>query len=183
MSAPDLPPGKIIVLNGPSSSGKSTLARALQAELDEPFLRFSFDLFIEGRAFPAGRKFPWAEMRPAVFRGLHRCLPALASAGNNVLFDHIIETRAGLLELADLLAGLDVFLVGLHCSLAELERREAQRGDRHPGEARRDLETVQRITPYDLEVNSEEAPEENAHMVFRAWRERRRPSALEKVRG
>ena len=29
--------GKIILINGASSSGKSTLSRALQAKLDEPF--------------------------------------------------------------------------------------------------------------------------------------------------
>jgi tRNA A37 threonylcarbamoyladenosine biosynthesis protein TsaE len=30
-------PGRIILLNGASSSGKSTLARGLQAALEEPF--------------------------------------------------------------------------------------------------------------------------------------------------
>jgi chloramphenicol 3-O-phosphotransferase len=35
--------GKIIMLNGASSPGKSTLCEALQKELTEPFLRFSLD--------------------------------------------------------------------------------------------------------------------------------------------
>jgi chloramphenicol 3-O phosphotransferase len=34
-------PGRIILLNGASSSGKSTLAKALQAALNEPFLHVS----------------------------------------------------------------------------------------------------------------------------------------------
>jgi chloramphenicol 3-O-phosphotransferase len=40
-------PGKIIIINGPSSSGKTTLALALQKQLDLPFIRFSFDLFLD----------------------------------------------------------------------------------------------------------------------------------------
>jgi len=42
-------PGKIIIINGLSSSGKTTLALALQKQLDMPFILFSFDLFLETR--------------------------------------------------------------------------------------------------------------------------------------
>lgn len=178
-------PGKIIILNGPSSSGKTTLALALQKEIDIPFIRFSFDLFLEHRAFPSegikNGRFSWEAMRPSVFQGIHRCLPALATAGNNIIFDHIIETRAWLHELMAHLAGLDVFLVGLHCSLEELERREVQRGDRRKGEARQDLLTVHSVTTYDLELDSENPLDENVRFLIRAWKERRRPSALDRM--
>ncbi len=178
-------PGKIIIINGPSSSGKTTLALAVQQEIDLPFIRFSFDLFLDHQALPLAQmrsgKFAWQDMRPAVFRGLHHSLAALALSGNNVIFDHIIETRAWLAELLALLSGLDVFFVGVHCSLAELERREMARGDRHPGEARRDLETVHGITTYDLEINSERPLDENVSLLLRAWQQRQRPSALERM--
>jgi chloramphenicol 3-O phosphotransferase len=178
-------PGKVIVINGPSSSGKTTLALALQKELDLPFIRFSFDLFLDHKAFPLEQikngKFSWDQMRPSVFRGLHRCLPALATAGNNLIFDHIIETKAWLYELVSLISELDVFFVGLHCSLPELERREHQRGDRRPGEARQDFETVHSIPTYDLEINSEGLLEKNVRSVILAWKERKRPSALDKM--
>jgi chloramphenicol 3-O phosphotransferase len=184
-NAPIVTPGKLIIINGPSSSGKTTLARALQKQLDIPFIRFSFDLFIDHKAFPSEQikagKFSWAQMRPAVFRGLHQCLPALATSGNNVIFDHIIETKAWLYELASLISGLDVFLVGVHCSLPELERREIQRGDRRRGEARQDFETVYRIPTYDLVIDSEQPLEENVMLLIRAWKERKRPSALDGI--
>lgn len=177
--------GKIILLNGPSSAGKTTLALALQKQFDTPFIRFSFDLFLDHNAFPMEQvrngTFSWESMRPSVFRGIHQCLPALATAGNNILFDHIIETKAWLHNLISLVAGLDVFFVGVHCSLPELERREMQRGDRRTGEARQDYETVYSITSYDLEVDSETALEENAALLIRAWKERKRPSALDKM--
>jgi chloramphenicol 3-O phosphotransferase len=178
-------PGNIIIINGPSSSGKTTLALALQKQFDIPFIRFSFDLFLDHKAFPMEQirngTFSWDLMRPSVFTGIHQCLPALATAGNHIIFDHIIETKAWLYNLISLISELDVFFVGLHCSLPELERRERQRGDRRTGEARQDLQTVHSITSYDLELNSENALDENATLLIQAWKERKRPSALDRM--
>ncbi|MGD8405777.1 MAG: AAA family ATPase [Anaerolineales bacterium] len=178
-------PGKIIIINGPSSSGKTTLALALQKQLDVPFIRFSFDLFMEHKAFPAEQikdgTFSWDAMRPSVFRGLHQCLPALATAGNNVIFDHIIETREWLHQLISLISKLDVFFVGLHCSLPELERREIRRGDRNRGDAYRDLQSVHRVTSYDLELDSENSLDDNVALLIRTWRVRKRPSTLDQM--
>jgi len=180
-----VPPGKIIIINGPSSSGKTTLALALQKQLDLPFIRFSFDLFLDHKAFPSEQiksgKFSWDLMRPSVFRGIQQCLPALATAGNNILFDHIIETKAWLYDLISQVSELDVFFVGLHCSLPELERREIQRGNRREGEARQDFQTVHSITSYDLELNSEQPLDGNVALLIRAWKEWKRPSALDKM--
>jgi len=177
--------GKIIIINGPSSSGKSTLALALQREFDIPLLRFSFDVFLENHVLPMDQidkgAFSWSSMRSSVFAGIHRCLPALATAGNNLIFDHIIETQGWMDELIELLKGLDVYFVGLHCTLEELERREMKRGDRRIGEARADLETVHSFGTYDLELNSENSVEENTKVLIAAWKKRQRPSAFEKM--
>src|ERR1041385_6428344 len=178
-------PGKIIIINGPSSSGKTTLALAAQKQFDIPFLRFSFDLFLDNKVLPLDQMrngtFSWDLMRPSVFKGIDQCLPALATAGNNIIFDHIIETKGFLQELIQLISDLGVFFVGLHCSLSELERREMQRGNRNIGEARTDLETVHQITSYDLELNSENAVGDNAKLLIEAWQKRRRPSALDRM--
>lgn len=177
--------GKIILINGPSSAGKSTLALALQKQFDLPFIRFSFDLFLDHQSLPMDQirrgVFTWEQLRPSVFQGLHQCLPALASAGNNIIFDHIIETKEWLHDLISLLSGYDVYFVGVHCSLEELERREIQRGNRRTGEARQDFETVHRIPTYDVEINSENPLEENVNFLIKAWMERKRPSALDKM--
>ncbi len=75
-------PGKIILINGASSAGKSTLARSLQQQLPEPVLHWSFDHLRASDALPMARirsgELDWARMRPAVFDGFHRCLPAVA---------------------------------------------------------------------------------------------------------
>lgn len=177
--------GKIILINGPSSSGKTTLAFAVQKQIELPFLRFSFDLFLDNKSLPTeqirGGAFSWETMKPSVICGVQQCVPALAMAGNNILFDHIIESQALLNHFLQSVSTLDVFFVGLHCSLQELERREVQRGNRRSGEARADFENLQNIASYDLELNSEDGVEHNARILIDAWKQRKRPGALEKM--
>ena len=177
--------GKIIFLNGASSSGKSTLARGLQAGLDEPFWHFSIDHLSAARVLPWDRiksgEFPWGGLREAFFDGFHRCLPALAQAGNNLIVEHIIETRAWMDRLIGLLSTVDVFFVGIHCPLPELERRELARGDRRKGEAKADYEITHTFGPYDFEVSSTEGNAKNVAAVIAAWKSRRRPSAFERM--
>src|SRR5512139_3373885 len=90
-------PGNIILLNGASSSGKSSLARVLQTLLAEPFWHVSIDQLIAANILPQQRilsgEFKWPELRPQFFEGFHRCLPALAHAGNNLIVEHIVETE------------------------------------------------------------------------------------------
>ena len=178
-------PGKIILINGASSAGKSTLARSLQQTLGEPFLHWSFDHLRESHALPMARirngELDWAAMRPAVFDGFHRTLSAFAKAGNNLIVDHIIEQEQWLADLARLLARFDVFFVGVHCPLPELERREQQRSNRRPGEARRDFECVHRFAEYDLEIDATQPNESNVARVMTAWRARSRPTAFERI--
>jgi chloramphenicol 3-O phosphotransferase len=178
-------PGKVILINGASSAGKSTLARSLQQQLPEAFLHWSFDHLRESNALPMARirngELDWARMRPAVFDGFHHCLPALAEAGNNLIVDHIIEQERWLADLVRLLAPFDVFFVGVHCPLPELERRERQRGNRRFGEARRDLHTVHRFAEYDFDIDGTQPTEGNVARLITAWQARRRPSGFERM--
>ena len=177
--------GKIILINGASSSGKSTLARALWGKLEEPFLYYSFDHLRAAGMLPMDRirnkQIDWSTMRPAFFEGYHRSLVAFASAGNNLLVEHIVETEAWMNRLLDLLAPFDVFFIGVHCPLPELERREAERGDRRLGEARADYAVVHDHKQYDLELSSTEPVDRLADLVLSAWRNRRPPSAFEQM--
>jgi chloramphenicol 3-O phosphotransferase len=178
-------PGKIILFNGASSAGKSTLARSLQQKLHEPFLHWSFDHLRESNALPMARiqngELDWAVMRPAVFDGFHRSLPAFAKAGNNLIVDHIIEQKQWMDDLVQLLVPFDVFFVGVHCPLPELERRERQRADRRIGEARRDFHAVHRFTEYDLDIDAAQPTEGNVVKLITAWQSRRRPAAFERM--
>jgi chloramphenicol 3-O phosphotransferase len=176
------PPGKIILLNGASSSGKSSLARAVQARIDEPFWHISIDHLRDSGVLPTARirsgEFQWASMRDAFFEGFEQSLSAYVRCGNNLIVEHIIESRAWLLRLVRMLAQKDVFFVGLHCDLAELERREIARGDRRIGDARRDYHQIHGYCRYDAELDSAAPPEANADRLIAAWRARTGPSAF-----
>lgn len=169
---------RIILLHGASSAGKSTLSRAVQRALDEPFLHFSSDILAVGlpeRRDPDGPFLWWGNVRPRFFDGFHRCIATLAAAGNDLIVDHVIEFPEWRAELRALLEPFDVFLVGVHCSLEELDRRERLRGDRRIGEGREHVEVdrIHELGPYDFELDTtSRAPADAAAEVVRRWRER-----------
>lgn len=156
--------GTIIVLNGTSSSGKTSLVRALQELLDEPFLDAGLDRFlwmlpsrylrpplwdeVLGRATEAG---------PAghqLVSGMHHTIASLSRAGCNVIADHVLVEPRWLQECAALLSDLPAYLVGVHCPLAILEERERQRKDRTLGQARAQFGRVHAHGLYDVEVDT-----------------------------
>ncbi|RSM55831.1 chloramphenicol phosphotransferase [Actinoplanes sp. ATCC 53533] len=183
--------GRIILLNGASSSGKSTLAKSLRTALEEPFLHVSSDQFVATGMLPPrrddGGPFDWwHQVRPRFFAGFHRCLPAFAVTGNDLIVEHVIEFRSWRAELAVLLAGLDVFLVGVHCAPDELDRRERIRGDRRIGEGRAHVELngIHTFGPYDFEIDTTAGVDARATAsVLSAWRRRAAsPGALAHLR-
>lgn len=156
--------GKIILLNGTSSSGKRAIVTQLQAVLDEPYLSLSIDNFLhnlperymsdEGKDILVYDQQVLSELFPRLISGIHECIPMLASKGINLIVDHVIQRRDWLEELVELLEGYEVRIVGVRCSLDELERREksSQRAD---GLARTQFDVVHDIVgDYVLEVDT-----------------------------
>lgn len=76
--------GRIILLNGTSSSGKTTFARALRSALDPQFHYYASDqLADEGfRPLIEPTRFLWRE---AFFDGFHRSIASFANAGLDLL--------------------------------------------------------------------------------------------------
>ncbi len=175
--------GKIILLNGASSAGKSSIAREIQHQIEQPFWHVSSDQLIEAKMLPPrdfeGGRFAWESMRENFFGGFHNCLPALARAGNNLVVDHVIEFETWLNDLNLLLADIDCFFVGVHCDIDELERREIARNDRTIGEARDHFEVVHTFCNYDYEVDSTTVtPAINAGYIIKAWKKRNKDYIL-----
>ena len=148
-------------------------------------MHLSFDHLRDSNALPMERirsgELDWLAMCPLVFDGFHLSVRAFANAGNNLIVDHIIENGQWLADLVRLLASFDVFCVGVHCPLPELERRERQRCDRRIGEARTDIRSVHRFMEYDLEIDSTEPNEQNVEAVISAWESRDRSAALDRM--
>lgn len=176
--------GNIILLNGASSAGKTTLCKYIRDIVPAPFIHFSLDfIMFDADVLPKKRNVPelgitWKQMRPNIFEGFYRCLPALLSAGNNLLVDVIIENENQKERLLDLLTGYDIFFVGVHCSLKVLQDREMTRGDRRIGDAEQDFKTVHSFLNYDLEINSEESAEINSRRIVEAWLMRNKKSPV-----
>lgn len=173
---------QVIFLHGASSSGKSTIARALQERIEKPFWHISIDHLRDSGVLPSKRfrngDFRWSEHRTRFFEGFHRSLGAYADAGNDLILEHILDTPGWLEMLKERLAGHDVFFVGVHCPLDLLVAREAERGDRPLGSARQDFERIHIGMRYDLEVQSTDGTEANVETILSAWRRPERASSF-----
>ncbi|MFF0343548.1 chloramphenicol phosphotransferase CPT family protein [Kribbella sp. NPDC004875] len=148
-------PGRVILLNGTSSSGKSSIAKELLDTLDGAWFHLAIDQFhrIRGR-----REWTEEEFLPVFQRtvlGFHRAVAGMASAGNDVVVDHIMGERWRLADCLTVFDGLPVYFVGINCSLPELERRERERGNRTIGRAALQFPLVHQHGVYDVEVDSE----------------------------
>ena len=171
---------QIIFLHGASSSGKSTIARALQARIEKPFWHISIDHLRDSGVLPLERfrtgEFDWSKSREAFFDGFHASLAAYADAGNDLILEHILDGEGWGDTLRSLLAPHDIFFVAVHCPLPLLLARETERGDRPAGSARRDFETIHVGRKYDLELNSEDGLDANVDAILAAWRSGKRSS-------
>lgn len=152
----------VILLNGASSAGKTTIARSVQQVMDAPYLHVPVDLFAamapgpEKLGEPGSRE--WQATFNRLLSGFHHSLGALAAAGSNLVVDHVlvqgVEPENWLSECLDVLAPYTVYFVGVHCPLKELQRRERARGDRGVGLAEFQVGRVHRHGVYDLEVDT-----------------------------
>ena len=161
---------QVILLNGPSSSGKSTLAKALQAMIaDTRSLRYeviSIDDFL-----PMTPTEPIYEDDVFAISGA-LCEKALAAleAGRGVILDHVITSGRVFDQLQAALSAYSVRLVRITCPLPVLRERESVRGDRCPGSAEASAAYLYPSGGYDLTVDTGEAsPSENALRTFRAF--------------
>ncbi|MDH6117389.1 chloramphenicol phosphotransferase CPT [Kitasatospora sp. GAS204B] len=160
---------RMIILNGGSSSGKSGLARCLQAVLPDPWLTFGCDTFVEGlpaalRTSDAGIEFApdGAVAVGEVFRELEAAwiagVAAMARAGARVIVDEVFLGGAQSQQRWErALDGLEVLWVGVRCEAAVAAGRELARGDRVGGMAATQAELVHRGVRYDLEVDTAHA--------------------------
>jgi chloramphenicol 3-O phosphotransferase len=152
--------GTIIFLNGTSSAGKTSIARAFQQLVDVPYMHLAVDLFLHTIPMKYWESSSLGAINPtfaAFVSGFHHSIAAFVGAGNNLIVDHVLQEPLWWAECAQLLAPLRAVLVQVFCPLDELERREAARGDRVSGLARFQFHRVYRDTLYDLAVDTSHA--------------------------
>lgn len=156
----------MIILNGGSSSGKSGIARGLQAVLADSWLAFGIDSFIDAlpprmRASDEGIVLA-ADGGVSVgadFRALEAAwmggIAAMARAGARIIIDDVfLGGAASQQRWRRALAETAVLWVGVRCDGAVAARREIARGDRVRGMAAAQVHVVHEGVSYDLEVDT-----------------------------
>jgi chloramphenicol 3-O phosphotransferase len=117
-----------------------------------------------------------------VLAGMRRAIAAFVRAGNNVIVDDLLFKTEYLADYAEALRGIDTWLVGVRCSLDEVNLRESQRSGRFPGTATSHFHQVHaHAAHYDLDVDtSHTSPRACAERIIE--RLKQPPMALQELR-
>lgn len=146
----------IILLNGTSSSGKSTVGKLLQECLRDPeWLLLSIDDTLGNlpdHAFETKVKFSKNLLH--IIPGFHRSIAAFAMEDVPVIVDHVFQEDGWFQDFIEATKGISVLLVGLKCPIDVIEAREKSRGDRETGLGRMQFPKVHQGIKYDLEIDT-----------------------------
>jgi len=186
-------PGDLIILNGPSSAGKSSLVKEMQRLWPRPLYTAGVDTIISGwpgvfyldhdESDPMrdseslrvvaglGPAPSWVPKLSGTFLAISRhALKSWANMsqdGIDVVIDHCIIDPTEREQAQSLLVG--AFWVGVTCDFEELIHRETVRGDRYVGFASGTSAVVHQGMNYDMVIDTTSTPpEELAHKIFDA---------------
>jgi chloramphenicol 3-O phosphotransferase len=176
--------GRLVLLNGPTSAGKTTLSHAVAARLTTPWLVLPVDLFHQIRTRPDADLTPreWNDVFRRTRAAYHRALAGAVASGCDVIGDHVLSEPWRLDDLLRLTPGLDVLLVHVTCSDAEIRRREKARGDRDPGSAMIQRRQVFQHGDCDLEVDTTYGPDEPTAALLELIRKPPTDRAFDRLR-
>lgn len=185
----------IIFLNGCTSAGKSSLTKALQKSLSGLWLTTGIDHAItmappqlhhhrDGFFFDQDEagdvRLNFGPSGQALLAAHRRSSVALAQGSTNLILDEVLAVP----DMRELwlaaLQGCEVWFVGVHCALEELERRERARGDRRIGQAHGQFGKVHQNMIYDIEVDTcSTSTVEAVEFILAAMSEKSAPNALD----
>lgn len=176
-------PGKVVVLNGTSSAGKTSTALAFQqarSAAGECWIAIGIDDFmaklpkrwIEVGAWAGSfagdgvrldvdgehASFHIGELGRRLILGYRRSVAEIARAGMNVIVDDVALEEYEWTDWSTALEGLPVIWVAVHCDVEVAVRRESERGDRAIGLVRGQVDAVHRFPVYDLELDTTSTP-------------------------
>ena len=155
---------KVILLNGPSSSGKSTLAKSLQklikGKKNEEYGIISIDDFLKMSADDTIYENDVFE----VSSDLCDDAVGMLDTYQGVIIDHVITSERIYNQLIDRLRNYGVYLIHVDCPISELKRREKERKDRCTGSAGASYEYLFPKDGYDLTVDTYQSSAEECSL-------------------
>ncbi|TCL75928.1 chloramphenicol phosphotransferase [Rhizobium sp. BK251] len=202
--------GQIVILNGAPRSGKTTVARAIQQQLEGPWINLGVDSYnamlpaqyLPGIGLrPGGERPDLEELVLFLYAALYESIAIHAGLGLNVVadlghHDNYSQPYGILADCARRLEGLPVLFVGVRCPLdvimARRENAEPGREELYvkaspetpvPEAVRRWQEEVHKPGIYDLEVDTSIlTPSECVEAIRRKLDgEISRPTAFERI--
>ena len=144
---------RIILLNGPSSSGKSSLSRALKSLLEQKHLSFSIVSIDDFMKIGTNEKLYEDDVFEISSDICDKAIEYLNN-GDDVIIDHVITSERIYKQLLNRTSDYEMLKVHIACPLKELLKRENSRGDRHVGSAEASYQYLYPKKGYDLEVDT-----------------------------
>lgn len=146
-------PGRVIILNGPSSSGKTTIAHAVRARRGPSCAVVSIDQFYA--SIHPRQENDWS-LFYSLTEVMFASVAAFAGRGFDVVVDTVFERPECIEACQRALEGVNVSFVGLTCPVDVLECRERARGNRPVGLARGQSGRIHDGCVYDLMLDTSE---------------------------
>lgn len=145
-----------IIINGPSSSGKTSVAKALQRKIGAPLLHFQLDMFwnmVPDHIEANSKNFP--DMKDVLINTAQD----LMSRHYSIVMD-IVGNSENIDKLKDALGNYKVYTVGLTARLDILQTREIERQNRKTGLAESQLSGFHENISYDFFADSSDVSSE-----------------------
>lgn len=145
---------QIILLNGPSSSGKSTLAKVLRQLISEKrhqqYGIVSIDDFLE---MSAGEPIYEDDVFAISSKMCEKTLELLKTT-DGAIIDHVITSERIFNQLKESLSRHKLYMIKVFCPIEILREREEKRGNRCPGSAETSLQYLFPKDGYNLAVDT-----------------------------
>jgi chloramphenicol 3-O phosphotransferase len=159
-----------IVLHGPTSAGKSSLANALQDSSPVPAFHVAVDAFV---TMSRRRDMRTPEEQERAYHihceNLRSTLARLLDTQFEIIVDFVLRDEAELRDTLRVLESRPMYLVSVRAPLDILEERERRREDRATGMAREQSAHPAFRRDYDLVIDTSKHTPENGAVAIRSF--------------
>lgn len=186
--------GRLLLLNGTSSAGKSSLIKEFVRLAPELYLKHGIDQtlnFLPEHYFQQplwdsvmGKSNQSGPLGDSLMLAMNSSIRVLLESGFNVIADHVIISDLWVDHARTEFAGFEAYFIGIFCRKEIIAQREIERKNRTLGSALLQYETVHRdqnhkIRAYDLTVDTSDiTPTEAAEKILAFLAEKPRPQGM-----
>ena len=160
-------PPRLIVLNGTSSSGKSSIAHLLhKALLSPPRLLIKLDDLLYRLPLSEIDRSKYSELTRPCFNTLCGYTLSAIENGLSCIVDTVFE-EGWFVEFHKNLQRFEPIYIKVFCPLEVAQKREVERGDRKIGTAKSQFDEVHKDIEYSIELDTSKlTPEESVSMIL-----------------